>query len=303
MIPLTFTIGRNGEHLEQVVFEHFDISLLSRGGGTEVMVQTITKDHMFYVYPSDNPGVMEFFYILSGEMICEWGGEKIKLGPGDHYTAYNLEEAVHFTTLSDVVYLWVINEPTFYQLSEEVLNLKKVVDEVEKKDRYTYKHSERVAEYAIKIAKKLMLPKGRLEQLYLSSILHDIGKIHTPIEVLNKPGRLTDEEFGIIKRHPVDGAEMVKGLYHDEISKIILQHHERLNGTGYPNRISGEDILFEAKIIAVSDTFDAMTEDRAYRKALTAQFALDELKKLKGTHYDTEVVDAFENILIEEKRV
>lgn len=300
---MAFTIGRKGEHIEQVNLEYFNIGLLARGDGSEIMIQRIAKNNLFYIYPSDNPNVMEFFYILKGKMICDLNGEKIKLGPFDYYTAHNLKEPVHFTTLTDVEYLWVITEPTFYQLSDEITSLKNVVDEVEKKDRYTYKHSERVNEYAVKIAKKLMLPKERLENLYIASILHDIGKINIPSDILNKTGKLTDEEFAIVKRHPKDGAEMVKDLYYNEISTIIEQHHERLNGSGYPHGLKGNAILLEARIIAVSDTFDAMTEDRSYRKALSVQFAVEELKRLINTHYDEKVVNVLIEILKEEGKI
>jgi putative nucleotidyltransferase with HDIG domain len=300
---VAFTLSKKGSFLEKISFEAFDISLIARGDGVEFMIQTIAKDNFFYVYPSDNQDVMEFFYILEGELICELNGEKVKLGPHDYYTAKSLEDTVHFTALSKVVYLWIITEPTFYQLSENVTELKSVVDEVEKKDRYTSKHSERVSQYAVKIAKKLNLPKEKLENLYIASLLHDIGKIHTPSEILNKPERLTDEEFAIMKRHSQDGAEMVKDLYYQDVSTIIEQHHERLNGSGYPNRLVGDEILLEARIIGVSDTFDAMTEDRIYRRAFKEQFAVDELLKLSDTHYDRKVVEAFVEILKEEGRI
>ncbi|MCA1041140.1 HD domain-containing protein [Bacillus infantis] len=300
---MSFTIGRKGENLERVSFEHFDISLLARGDGSEVIIQRISKDNLFYVYPGDNPNVMEFVYILQGEMFCELNGEKVYMGPHDYFTSTDLKEPIHFTTLSEVIYIWVITEPTFYQLSESVQSLKAVVDEVEKKDKYTHKHSERVSEYAVKIARKLSLPKGKLENLYIASILHDIGKIHTPGEILNKPDKLTDEEFAVIKRHPLEGSEMVKDLYYQDIVAIIEQHHERLDGTGYPRGLKGDEIRLESRIIAVSDTFDAMTEDRAYRKAFSVRFAMDELKRLASTHYDSKVVNAFEEILKEEERL
>lgn len=300
---MAFSIGKKGTAIEKVSLETFDIGLLARGDGVECMIQTISKDNLFYVYPSDTPNVMEFFYILQGEMICDMNGEKVKLGPGDYYSAVNLEEPVHFSTITEVKYLWVITEPTFYQLSENITHLMEIVDEVEKKDRYTYKHSERVSEYAVKIAKKLMLPKDKLENLYIASILHDIGKINIPTEILNKPGKLTDEEFAIVKKHPADGAEMVKDLYYKDIATIIAQHHERLNGRGYPKGLKEEEILLEARIIAVSDTFDAMTEDRAYRKAYAVQDAVDELNRLVETHYDRRVVEAFMEVLEEEGRI
>jgi putative nucleotidyltransferase with HDIG domain len=142
-----------------------------------------------------------------------------------------------------------------------------------------------------------------LENLYIASILHDIGKINTPGEILNKPGKLTNEEFAIIKRHPLDGAKMVRDSYCQDVVAIVEQHHERLNGTGYPYGLKGDEILLEARIIAVSDTFDAMTEDLSYRKALMAQFAVDELTRLVDTHYDKTVVAAFVEILKEEGRI
>jgi putative nucleotidyltransferase with HDIG domain len=303
VIKLAFTIGKKGNFIEAVSFEAFNISLLARGDGTEIMLQTISANNLFYIYPSENPNVMEFVYIIQGEMVCELNGDKVNLGPNDYFTSMNLQEPIHFSVLTDTVYLWVITEPTFHQLSQSITNLKEIVDEVEKKDRYTYKHSERVAEYAVKIARKLTLSKEKLENLYIAAILHDVGKINTPGEILTKPDRLTNEEFAIIKRHPLDGAEMVKDLYYQDVVTIVEQHHERLNGTGYPYGLKGDDILLEARIIAVSDTFDAMTEDRPYRKALTTQFAVDELTRLVDTHYDKQVVDAFVEILKEEGRI
>lgn len=298
-----FSIGKKGTTLEHAYFDGFDIGLLARGDGVEFMVQHIEKDNIFYLYPSDNPGVAEFYYILKGEMVCELNGEKINLKVGDYCTASNLKETIHFTPLTDMVFLWVITEPTFYQLSESISNLTNIVSEVEKKDFYTYKHSERVALLAVKVAKKMMLPKDKLENVYISSLLHDIGKVHTPSEILNKPGKLTVEEYEIVKKHPADGAKMVKDLYYEGIATIIEQHHERLNGSGYPNGLKGDQISLEARIIAVSDTFDAMTEDRAYRKAFSKDYALNELKRMVTTHYDPVVVTAFEEVLQDEELI
>ncbi|WP_404461146.1 HD domain-containing phosphohydrolase [Sutcliffiella horikoshii] len=301
---MAFTIGKKGTGIEQVKFENFGLSLLARGDGTEVIIQTLTKNNFFYVYPAENPNVMEFFYILSGELTCEVNGEKVELGSQDFFTATNLEEPVHFTALTDVSYLWVITEPTFYQLSEGVKELKEVVEKVESRDVYTFKHSERVTQYSIKIAKKLSLPKVNLENLFLSAILHDIGKINIPSEILNKPSKLTNEEFELIKKHPGDGADMVKDLYYDDkIATIIKQHHERLDGRGYPGRLKGDEILLEARIIAVSDTFDAMTEDRAYRNAFTPEYAIDELQRLSPSQYDPDVVNALIEVLHEEGKL
>lgn len=295
-----FEIGKKGTFLERVKYDISEISLLSRGDGVEVLTQSIEKDKLFYIYPSDNPSIFEFYQILAGEVVCEIDNEKIVLGIEDYFTSQGISEPVHFKVLSDVTLLWVITEPTFSLISNEMSSLMEVVKLVEKKDRYTYMHSDRVANYAAKIAKKMKLNLVQLENLSQAAYLHDIGKISVPEEILNKTSRLTDEEFAIIKKHPVDGAEMVKNTYFKDIAPIIEQHHERLNGSGYPNSLKGDEILLEARIIAVSDTFDAMTEERVYRKALNSKFALDELKSLVNTHFDQTVVSALEEVLIEE---
>lgn len=298
-----FKIGKKGTALEKVLLNTNEISLLARGDGVEVLLENIENGRMFYIYPSDDPQVLEFHLILSGEIVCELNDEKIVLGPQDYFSAKGITEPIHFTALTSVTLLCVITEPTFGSISNDITTLMDIVKQVEVKDRYTYLHSNRVANYSIKIAKKLKLSKVQLENLNTASSLHDIGKIHVPEEILNKPSRLTAEEFAIIKKHPIDGAEMIKGTFYNELAPIIEQHHERLNGSGYPKGLKGNEILLEARIIAVSDTFDAMTEDRVYRKASNAKEAFDEIKRCVGTLYDHEVVDAFEKVLKEEGKL
>jgi putative nucleotidyltransferase with HDIG domain len=298
-----FRIGKKGSFLEKVLFNRQEIGLISRGDGVEVLLQTIEKDRLFYVYPSDNPDVLEVYFILSGEIVCEMNSEKTVLGPQDYFSAKGLTGPVHFTALSEVTFLWVTTEPTFIHLSNKISSLLEIVKQVEAKDRYTFMHSDRVANLSIKIAKKMNLSKNQIENLNRASLLHDIGKVHVPEDILIKPERLTKEEYDIIKKHPVDGAQMIKGTYYEELAPIIEQHHERINGSGYPYGLAEDDILIEAKIIAVSDTFDAMTQDRVYRKANSFEYALEEIRKSAGTLYDPEVVKAFEKVLIEEEKI
>lgn len=299
-----FMIGKKGSCIEKVDFENNGVfSLLTRGDGVEIIHQVIEEGRMFYVYPSENAKALEFYYLLSGQVVCELDHKRVTLGPEDYFSAKGLKNPIHFTALSKVTLLCVFTEQTFVHISSDISSLMEIMKQVEIKDRYTHKHSDRVAKYSVKIAKKLKLSKEQLENLTVAAVLHDIGKIHVPIEILNKPGRLSEEEFGIVKKHPADGAEMVKNSYYKEIAPIIEQHHERMNGTGYPYGLSRDNILLEARIIAVSDTFDAMTEDRAYRKAFKEQIAMDELKRLAGSHFDMDVVLAFEQILREEGRI
>ena len=298
-----FKIGKKGSSLERVTYNKNDIRLLASGDGTEVLLQSIEKDKLFYIYPSDNPEVMEFYLILSGEVVCEVDNQKVFLGPQDYFSAKGLLGPIHFTTLSDVTLLFVTTEPIFDSLSNHMSSLMEVVKKVELKDNYTYRHSDRVANNAVKIAKKLNLNTDQVHNINTASFLHDIGKINIPEDILNKPSFLTEEEFSIVKKHPVDGVEIVKGSNYEGITPIIEQHHERLNGSGYPYGLIGDQILLESRIIAVSDSFDAMTEDRPYRKAFEPQFALNEIKKLVGTHYDKHVVEAFEEVLKDDGKI
>lgn len=299
-----FQIGKDGNYLDKIVYDKNEIHLLAHGGQTEVHTHTYEKDRLFYVYPTDSGQVFEFYYILSGELVCDLDDKKVTIGPNDFFTANGIKEPVHFKTLSEVKLLSFSNEQTFKDMNNDLSPLMELVKQVEKKDYYTEKHSYRVAYYSALIAKKLKITnKALLGNIFDAAYLHDIGKINVPEEILNKPGRLTKEEFDIIKKHPVDGAEMVKGTKYEHLVPAILQHHERLNGSGYPDGLKGEDIILEARIMAVSDTFDAMTEDRAYRKAFSPQYAIDELKQMSGSHYDAEIVTAFEKALKEDGKL
>lgn len=291
-------LGIDGEFIETARYDSSGFSLLARGDGSEVILNSIKKDKLFYVYPSEDAETMEFFYILEGECIYKRNEENIILKQNDYFYVKDLKEAVFFSALTDMKVLWYTTKPAFYTVSNRVELLAKIVKQVEEKDNYTFRHSVRVQEHSFRIARMIKLSKERLENLYLSTIFHDVGKIHTPEDILNKEGRLTREEFDIVKRHSYDGYLMVKDLYNLEVSLIVLQHHERLDGSGYPYGIKEDEILLEAKIIGIADTFDAMTSDRPYRKGLPAEVAMDELKRLSGIHYDTELVNLFEKALI-----
>lgn len=291
------------EYLETVNNDASTLSLLGRGGGIEVMRQTVLKDKLMILFPGEEPDVHEFFIILNGELEVDIKGNCQLLGPHDFFSANNLEEPVHLKAKTDVSFLSISNILVFHSLSEKIQELRRVGESVEKKDRYTYNHSARVSDYAIKTAIKMNFNNGAMEKLFLASILHDIGKINIPEEVLNKPGKLTDDEFEMIKKHPGDGADMLRETAYFDLADIVEQHHERIDGRGYPFGLKSEDILLEAKIIGVCDTFDAMTEDRSYRKAFTAEYAIKEIRRLSGVQYDPEVVDAFVKVLQQEGKI
>ncbi|MCI7766374.1 MAG: HD domain-containing protein [Oscillospiraceae bacterium] len=173
--------------------------------------------------------------------------------------------------------------------NETILTIAKTVDA---KDENTSQHSVRVSEYSVMIAKKLGYSEEECENLRKIAILHDIGKIGIPDSVLNKPARLTDEEYEIMKSHVVRGAEILKSFtVIDHVADGALYHHERYDGRGYVNGLKGEEIPLNARIIGIADAFDAMTANRVYRKKLDLEYVLEELRKGRGTQFDPKLVD------------
>jgi len=165
---------------------------------------------------------------------------------------------------------------------------------IDMKDRYTNGHSSRVAKYTAMLARELGYDEETVEKYYRIALLHDIGKIGVPQEVLNKPGKLTDEEFEIIKSHTTQGYEALKEItIMPELAIGAQAHHERPDGKGYPNHLKGEEIPRVAQIIAVADCFDAMYSNRPYRNRMNFDKAVSIIKEVSGTQLTADVVDAF----------
>ena len=179
-------------------------------------------------------------------------------------------------------------EDYFYRVVQSFIGI------LEAKDKYTQGHSQRVGEYAQRIALRMGLSAEQASLLRKAGELHDIGKLAVHDHILNKPGALTDEEWMIIRQHPVIGAEALKPLsFSDIISLGIRHHHERHDGGGYPDKMSGDNISIYAQIISVADAYDAMTTTRSYRKAMDRKAALAELHRHSGTQFHPAVVEAF----------
>jgi putative two-component system response regulator len=164
---------------------------------------------------------------------------------------------------------------------------------LESRDPYTAGHQHRVALLAVVIAKEMNIPKDQLEGIRMAALIHDLGKISIPAEILSKPSKLTEIEFDFIKTHPQAGYAIIADIeFPWPIAQMVLQHHEKMNGTGYPQGLCGEDILLEARIICVADVVEAMVSHRPYRAALGTDAALDEISRNRGVLYDSQVVDA-----------
>lgn len=177
-----------------------------------------------------------------------------------------------------------------------------LAEAIDAKDTYTNGHSGRVALYSKEIARRAGYDKERLSDIYMMGLLHDVGKIGVPDAVINKPARLSDEEFELIKNHPVMGARILKKI--KEMPKLATGarwHHERYDGSGYPDSLAGEDIPEEARIIAVADAYDAMTSRRSYRDVLPQEKVRAEIEKGKGTQFDPKFAEIMLNMIEEDE--
>jgi PAS domain S-box-containing protein len=179
-------------------------------------------------------------------------------------------------------------------------SIQAIAGTVEARDPYTAGHQRRVGVLAIAIAEEMGLPKEQINGIHFASIIHDLGKIRIPAEILSKPGKITDIEYMLIKTHPQAGYDILKDVeFPWPIADIILQHHERLDGSGYPQGLKGAQILFESRIIAVADVVEAMSSHRPYRPTLGGEAAIDEIKRGRGSAYDSVVVDTCLRLIVD----
>ncbi|MDD5258586.1 MAG: HD domain-containing protein [bacterium] len=216
-------------------------------------------------------------------------GEKLSEEP------YSKEDINMLTTLADEASIAIDNAQLYEEQKRTYLEtVQALAQAIEASDEYTRGHSDRVTKFAIQIARQLQLGRTFIDTLKIACILHDVGKIGIIKEVLNKPGKLNDAEFDIIKMHPVLGEQIIAPVaFLAPIKPIVRHHHERFDGRGYPDGLKGEIIPYLSRIIAVADTYDAMTSERPYRPALSTEIALAEIRKCSGTQFDPEVVKAF----------
>ena len=189
---------------------------------------------------------------------------------------------------------------TYYAEAKEqyIQTVETLMNAIEARDCYTNGHSKRVGEVACLIAKELGYTNGQIEKLSIAAMLHDVGKIGISDNILNKPGKLTNQEFAIIKSHPEIGESIIKGVSNLKYTRsIIRNHHERYDGRGYPDGKKGDELSLEVYIIQLADAIDAMASDRPYRKGLSAEVIESEIRKGRGTQFHPHVVDAYLDLL------
>jgi HD-GYP domain-containing protein (c-di-GMP phosphodiesterase class II) len=207
-----------------------------------------------------------------------------------------------FISLAERLAGVIANSELYENLEQFIVNMvKSLVFAIEAKDLYTRGHSERVSKYSMLMGERLGLDKKEFNNLKWASILHDIGKIGIPESILNKPDRLTDAEYAIIKKHPVKGTEILQPM--EQLTGSIpgiFHHHERYDGGGYPQGLKGEEIPLISRIIAVADTFDAINSTRAYRGSKSSEKALEIMGEVAGSQLDARIVDVFKKVYKED---
>jgi putative nucleotidyltransferase with HDIG domain len=216
----------------------------------------------------------------------------ITLTRDDEFTSKDLKLMQAIATQSGIA---LRNLRLFNDLKEFFFStVRALASTIDAKDPYTEGHSERVANYSLAIGEEMGLGKDEMEVLHFSALLHDIGKLRVPIEILHKPDKLSEDEYKVVKDHPLHGVQILKHIR--EFEKIlpgVWHHHETYKGDGYPAGLLGDDIPLVARIIAVADAFDAMTSDRPYRPAISLKASLVEIQEAAESKYDPKVISAF----------
>lgn len=283
-----------GEPSERVTTRSGRLDLLVSAGEFEMIEGFLDVGQRMTLVPPDAPGarVTEVYFVQEG-VLALVGRPEVRVGPGDRLIADGLAEPAIFEAIGAVRFLVITSVPFFHQISDTMHQLLDLAREIEIKDGYTADHCLRLQRLSFATGRELGLAPQRLHLLDYGAYLHDLGKVKVPLEILQKPGKLDEREWVVMKRHPVFGREMLATTALAAAGSIVEQHHERGDGSGYPYGLTESEILVEAQIVAVVDTYDAMTTDRPYRKALGPDEAFAELERFAGIHHSREVHRAF----------
>jgi HD-GYP domain-containing protein (c-di-GMP phosphodiesterase class II) len=297
VLPAGLKLYRRTESLEVAHSAAGDAALLAASSELEVVRGTLAKGHRLHIYPGaiDSPSSTEVYVLLHGSLQYEQGGLCHLLEPGDYIVAKHLKAAAVFSALTDITFLYISTQPSFAEISEALKVLKALARKIQRKDAgETEDHCRRTRARCLTMAKALGLSQEQLQLLDYAAYFHDIGKIKVPPRILKKPSSLTEVEWKIMRQHPIYGRKLLEGSFMKEAGIIIEQHHERLDGSGYPYGLNQAEISVEASIIAVADAYDAMTSNRPYRPALSQEAAIAELERYAGRYYPGEIVKVLE---------
>lgn len=242
------------------------LRLLAKRDDIEIMVQTVLPNAVFWVTPAEDTEALEFFFVVDGSVELAVDGGTRVLHPGDSFYVSGLKEDILLKTEQETRILYVTNRPVFDSLFGFQDDLTRLLMRINDKDHYTFQHSKNVLRYSAKLYELLKdeCTGVSMDDMAVAALFHDVGKCFVPDEILKKNGALLPSEYRYIMRHPMDSARLLRPHFGYRIAEIAQNHHERLDGSGYPLGLAAEDISFEARIVAVADVFDAMISDRGY---------------------------------------
>ena len=282
-----------------------DLKLLGKKGDLEIMRQHILKDAVAWLRPAEESRAFEFYFVLNGCIeLSEDDTHTVVLCPGDSFTVTGLKQNVLMRCTEECDLMCVTDAPMFDEVTYWREKWLTQLHRIDEKDHYTLEHSRAVMQYAVKLCEELKdyCPGIDLNDFVMAALFHDIGKINIPSAILEKPTCLTNEEYDIMKQHPAMSKAILEPIFGERLANLAGMHHERLDGSGYPQGIKGEQIPFEVRILMVVDAFDAMTRDRVYRKADPVEKAADELCSMPWK-YDQTVTETLRRMIREGKIV
>lgn len=288
-----------GDFIETVHIKGLQVSLVASGDGTEIIHHKLQPGTDWAITPEEGWNAFEYLYIISGHIRLQTKTDHFELKTGDSFYENPVKNHYLFHAIELTEFIYVSSQPVFHHFSFVSKEMMELTISIEEKDGYTSDHCNRIKQISMLIGKTLELDSRQLLRLNMASFLHDLGKVKVPLQILQKPGKLTAEEWEVMKLHPIYGKEILADTGITllvEAGEIVAQHHERFDGKGYPLGLSGDQISIEAAIIAVADSYDAMTTDRVYRKGMSKEKALEEIKNCRGTMYHPLIVDTFISI-------
>lgn len=300
-----FRIYRNGQYYKkgQEISKGNYMHCLASEQCIEVIKDIMPKGTTGFIHGVPNNSTFDLVYIIKGAIILYDLEQAVVLRAGDYYMVKDLENDLLFKVTEDYESLYINNQRIYQDNLEYIKILNEILDEIQKADGDTSEHCKRVANLTMGIAYILKFQGTQLGNLFLAAKFHDVGKCKIPVELLQKPAKLTDEEYEIMKLHSIYTYEILLEYLGNEVAAMADGHHERLDGMGYPNGFSGDQISLASRIICVADAYDAMTVTRPYRKGMTREEAFAELRRCQGTQFDPIVIDALEEYLIKEEKL
>lgn len=285
------------DFIETVTMKGTQVSLLTSSSTTEVIHHRLDHGTNWALEPEEGWEALEYILILKGELRAFPQNNSIKtLKAGDSFFRHPVKEHYTFKAIGLTEFLYVCSQPIFHRYSRVVKDIMSLAISIEEKDGYTVDHCTRISKMSMIIGEAIGLDSEQVQKLNLGSFFHDVGKVKIPEEILKKPGKLTPDEWTIMKQHPTFGRELLEECTIPvlaSVGKIVEQHHERFDGKGYPKGLAGNEISIEAAIISVVDSYDAMTTDRVYQERRSPEYAIEELLRCRGTMYHPDVVDKF----------